>query len=151
MASYALSGQDTITLNNRVLADLPDGSPAELTYPNETASVKTGKNGNSIYGYNASGEQAELKLRVLRGSADDKWLNNLRAQQKANFAGTVLLSGQIVKKVGDGSGNITSDTYVLSGGVFTKNNEAKVNVEGDTEQSVTQYVIKFSSAPRALT
>lgn len=151
MPAIALSGSDTINLNNRVLADLADGNCVELTFPNDIANVKTGKNGNSIYGLNESGKQCEVKVRVLRASDDDKFLNGLLVQQQANFAGTILLIGQFVKKIGDGTGAITSDTYVMSGGVFTKQVEGKNNVEGDTEQSVSIYTMKFSNAPRAIT
>jgi len=151
MASVALSGADTININGRVLVDFADGMVGDLTFPNDIANVKTGKNGNSLYGLNESGKQAELKLRLIRGSSDDKYLNGQMAQQQLNFAGTVLLVGQFIKKIGDGQGNITSDTYVTSGGVFTKQVEAKMNVEGDTEQSVAIYTIKFSNAPRSIT
>lgn len=151
MSTIALSGSDTVNINNRVLSDLADGNCVELTYPNDIANVKTGKNGNSIYGLNESGKQCEVKLRIVRGSNDDKFLNNLLVQQNANFAGTVLVIGQFIKKLGDGAGNITSDTYVLSGGVFTKQVEGKTNVEGETEQSIAMYTLKFSNAPRAIT
>lgn len=151
MPSVALSGSDTITINNTILADLADGNCVELTYPNDIANVKTGKNGNSIYGFNASGKQAEVKIRVLRGSDDDKFLNNLLAQQQANFEGTVLAIGEFIKKIGDGSGNVTNDTYIMSGGIFSKQIEGRSNVEGESEQSVAIYTIKFSNAPRVLT
>lgn len=148
MAAVAMSGSDTITINNRNITDLADGDCVELTFPNEIAQVKTGKNGNSIYALNEQGKQAEVKLRLIRGSADDKFMNNLLAQQQANFAGFVLMLGQFIKKVGDGSGNITSDIYILSGGVFSKQVEGKDNVEGDVAQSVSMYSLKFSNAPR---
>lgn len=151
MSTIALSGSDTITINNRVFADLADGNCIEMTFPNDIANVKTGKNGNSIYGLNESGKQCELKVRVVRGSADDKYLNNLLAQQQGNFAGWPLMIGQFIKKIGDGLGNISSDTYIMSGGIFTKQPEAKTNVEGETEQSIAIYTIKFSNAPRVLT
>ncbi len=151
MATVSMSGDDTVVINKRVLADFADGSIAELTYPNEIAMVKTGKNGNSIYGFNASGKQIDVKLRIMRGSADDKFLNGLLSQQQANFAGFPLMIANFVKKIGTGAGKIISDTYVLSGGVFTKMVEAKSNVEGDTEQSVSIYMLKFSNSPRALT
>ncbi len=151
MSTIALSGDDTVNINGTVLSDLADGNCVELTFPNDIANVKTGKNGNSIYGLNESGKQCEVKLRIIRASADDKLLNNLLAQQQANFAGTVLVTGQFIKKIGDGQGNITSDTYIMSGGVFTKIPEAKTNVEGETEQSVAMYTLKFSNAPRVLT
>src|SRR5665213_701306 len=148
MSSIALSGNDTININNTVLNDLADGNAVEMTFPNDIAQVKTGKNGNSIYGLNETGKQCEVKVRVIRVSSDDKFLNGLLAQQQANFAGTVLLIGQFIKKLGDGLGNITSDTYIMSGGVFTKIPEAKSNVEGDSEQSVSIYTMKFSNSPR---
>ncbi len=151
MSAVSLSGSDTININNTVLADLADGNCVDLTFPNDIGNVKTGKNGNSIYVFNESGKQCEVKIRVLRASADDKFLNNLLAQQQANFAGTVLMTGQFIKKVGDGLGNISSDTYIMGGGIFTKIPEAKTNTEGETEQSVTIYTIKYSNAPRVLT
>lgn len=151
MSTVALTGSDTVMINNQLITDLADGNCVELTFPNDIAQVKTGKNGNAIYGLNESGKQCEMKLRVIRGSDDDKFLNNLLANQANNFAGFPLMIGQFVKQVGDGSGNIAADTYITSGGVFTKRIEAKSNVEGDTEQSVSIYTIKFSNAPRVIT
>lgn len=151
MAKIALSGNDTVTINNQVLADFADGTCVELTFPNEIANVKTGKNGNAIFGLNASGVQAEAKLRMVRGGADDKFLLGLLTQQNANFAGAVLIQGTFIKKLGDGAGNVTSDTYILSGGIFVKIPEGKTNVEGETEQSVAIYALKFSQAIRVIT
>jgi hypothetical protein len=147
MPAVALSGNDTININNQVLVGLADANAVEITFPNEIANVKIGKNGNAIYGLNTTGQQSECKIRVLRGSADDKFLNNLWTQQQNNFSGTVLLLGQFIKKIGDGQGNITSDTYIMSGGVFTKGIDAKTNVEGDVDQSVSVYTIKFANSP----
>jgi hypothetical protein len=150
MATIALSGNDTMSINNTQLTDLADGNCVELSFPNDIANVKTGKNGNSIYGLNESGKQCEVKLRVIRGGATDKFLLSLLSNQQANFAGTVLMIGEFIKKLGDGQGNITSDSYVLSGGVFTKIPEAKSNVEGETEQSIAMWTLKFSNAPRVI-
>jgi hypothetical protein len=151
MASVTLSGADTIILNDRVFADLADGDCAKLDFPNELANVKTGKNGNSIYGFNETGKQANFSLRLLRGSADDKFLNGLLAQQSANFAGFTLLKGEFIKKLGDGQGAIASDTYVVSGGIFAKQVPASTNTEGNTDQSVAVYEFKFANAPRSIT
>lgn len=151
MSTIALSGNDTVIINNRSFSDFADGNVAELTFPNDIANVKTGKDGNSIYGLNESGKQAEFKLRLIRGSADDKFLNGLLAQQQLNFAGFPLMTGQFIKKIGNGLGQIQNDTYITSGGVFTKQVEAKSNVEGESEQSVAIYTLKFSNAPRVIT
>lgn len=151
MSTIALTGSDTIMINNRIFSDLATGNCVELTFPNEIASVKTGKNGNSIYGLNEMGKQCELKIHLIRGASDDKFMNSLLSQQQANFAGFPLMIGQFIKKLGDGQGNILNDTYIMSGGIFTKQVEAKTNVEGDSEQSVAMYTLKFSLSPRALT
>jgi hypothetical protein len=151
MATVSLTGSDLIIINQRVISDLADGDVANLEFPNNIAEVKTGKNGNSIYALNESGKNSELTLRVIRGSGDDKFLNQLLSNQNINFASTVLMVGEFVKKVGDGQGNITNDTYVCAGGIFMKLVPAKSNVDGDTGQSVSEYKIKFSNTPRVLT
>ena len=151
MSTVALTGNDTFVLNNRVFTDFADAMYAELTYPNDIASVKTGKNGNSIYGYNASGRQGEIKLRLVRGSSDDKFMLGLLAAQQAAFENTVLMIGQFIKKIGDGTGVAGSDTYICSGGIFAKQPGAKSNAEGETEQSVVEYDIKFSNIVRVIT
>ncbi len=151
MSTIAMSGSDTIIINNRSLSDLATGTCVELTFETDIANVKTGKNGNAIYGLNETGKQATAKIYVLRGSPDDKFLNGQMAQQNLNFAGTVLAIGQFIKKIGDGRGNITSDTYIMSGGIYSKQVEAKTNVEGEAEQSIAMYTLKFANAPRVLT
>lgn len=151
MSSMALSGNDSLTLNDYVFSDFSDENVVEVTFPSDIATVKTGKNGNSIFGLNETGKQCELKIRLIRGTADDSFMQNLLTQQQANFAGTILLQGQFVKKVGDGKGNITSDTYILGGGVYTKQVEGKSNVAGDTDQSIVMYMMKFATVYRVLT
>lgn len=150
MATISLSGSDTIVINERVLVDFADQNVAELTFPNEIAALKTGKNGNVVYAQNETGRQADLALRVIMGSSDDKFLNNLWVQQQNNFSGFVLMTGQFTKKVGDGAGNITNIIYDASGGIFLKGIEAKTNVEGETDQSVAIYTMRFAVAPRAI-
>lgn len=153
MGAIALSGNDTINISGTVLSDLADGNCVELTFPNDISNVKIGKNGNAIYGLNTTGQMCETKIRVLRGSSDDQTLLALLNAQQQNYQGSVLLSGQFIKKIGDGQGNVTSDTYTLGGGTFTKIPEAKTNVEGETEQSVAIYTIKWANSPtvRAIT
>jgi len=151
MAVTAMSGNDTIILNNNVFTGLADGDFAKLSFPNKIANVKIGKNGNAIYGLNQTGKMAEFDLRLIRGSADDQFMNALLLQQQNNFQAFPLMFGTFVKLIGDGSGNVKNDTYIVSGGVFVEQVMAKSNAEGDTEQSVSIYKINFSNAPRALT
>lgn len=151
MSSVALTGNDTIIINGRILNDLADADAATLDFPNDKAAAKVGKNGNVVYAYNATGKLCNVTLRIVRGSDDDKYLNALMIQQDANFAGTVLNDGEFIKKIGNGQGKVLKDIYIMSGGLFTKGVNAKSNSEGDTEQSVSVYSLVFANAPRALT
>lgn len=148
--TVSLTGNDTVVIAGQVLNDFADGDNADLTFPNELMAVKTGKNGNSIYAFNATGRQCDFKIRVIRGSSDDKFLNSLLQQMLEDPATFILLDGQMTKRTGDGQGNITYDTYIVSGGVFTRNVPAKSNVEGDTEQAVVVYEMKFTNSNRAI-
>lgn len=150
MATVSLSGNDTLKINNRSLTDLADGEVGKISFPNELVGVKTGKNGNSLYGFNHTGKQCELTLRLIRGSADDKFMLSLLTQMQNNFPGFPLLTGQFIKVVGDGKGNVVNDTYVLSGGIFSKQVEADSNAEGSTDQSVAIYTLKFTVSPRVV-
>lgn len=150
MAIVSLTGQDTILINNRVLTDLADGDVANLTFPNDLMSVKIGKNGNSLYAFNETGEEVDVELRVIRGSDDDKFLLGILNTMKRDPASFVLINGEFVKRVGDGQGNVTRDLYTMSGGIMFKNIDAKDNTEGDTDQSVAMFTMKFTNAPRSL-
>lgn len=151
MATVVLCGKDTIKINDRIFNDLMDGDTAALTFPNDLSNVKTGKNGNSVYAFNYSGRQCEFVLRLARGSSDDSFLNNLLATYKNDPALFTLLEGEFIKNLGDGAGNLKQDIYILSGGVFKKEVEAKENAEGDTEQAIAVYSLLFTNAPRSLT
>ena len=146
----SLTGRDVIKINTRILNDLADGDVGNLSFPNDLVALKTGKNGNSIYAFNYSGRQCEVTLRILRGSSDDLFMNNLLALMKNDPAGFSLLTGEFSKVIGDGSGNTKFDTYIMSGGVFKKQPDVKENVDGDTEQAIAIYSLLFSNAPRAI-
>lgn len=151
MPTVALVGSDTIKINQRLITDLPDGDVLKLTYDTDSVTVKVGKNGNTIYAQNESGKMAKVELRVMRGSADDKFLLSLMTLQNSNLPGFVLMSSELVKRIGDGQGNVTADNYLLAGGVFHKLVETTSNVEGEKEQAVATYMLTFGSAARALT
>lgn len=149
MPTYALSGNDTIQIAGRILSNLGDGDVCKLTFPNELVAVKTGKNGNSIFNLNATGQQADVVVRVIRGSADDRFLQSLLTLMLADLPAFVLMPGYFVKRIGNGIGGIRQDTYLLSGGVFVKGVEAAENVEGATDPAISVFPLKFSNATRA--
>lgn len=150
MAVMRLVGSDTVIIGERTFTDFGADEIGSLKFTTDIATVKTGKNGNAIFAANESGNQATLELKLLRGGDDDKHLQTKMAAYKTNPIAFTLLSGSVTKNIGDGAGNSTYDTYVLTGGVFTKNVDVVMNVSGDTEQAMSVYTIQFAVAPRAI-
>jgi hypothetical protein len=150
MAVYAVTSDDTITIGNRALVDLADADTTKVDIPNDMADVKTGKNGNGIISRNRQGDNANVTLRLVRGSSDDAYMQNLLTAARNNWVGQTLLKGQFIKMLGDGNGNVVRDIYSLSGGVFLKNVAGLENVNGETEQAVAVYELKFVNVSRSL-
>lgn len=144
----SLTGKDTIIIAGRVLNDFADGDTCKLDYPNDLSVMKTGKNGNTIYAYQYSGLQCTVELRVLLGSTDDGFLNGLLSLFNQNPPAFTLMTGEFIKNIGDGNGNIKPISYVLSGGAFKKQVPAVENADGDTNQAIAVYSLHFSNAPR---
>lgn len=147
----SLTGDDTILINGQNLVDFADGDTAVLDFPNDLTMAKTGKDGNSVFAFNNTGRQCTLVLRLLRAGADDIFLNNLFNLYVNSPASFSLLTGEFIKNVGDGAGNISQDIYQLSGGIFKRGVNVKENADGDTEQAIAIWNLLFTNAPRSLT
>lgn len=144
--SVSLSGDDVLQIAGRVLANFADGDVALLKFEEDLAVVKAGKDGNTIFASKEAGRVATLDIRVLLGSKDDQFLNSLMQSQQADFSSFVLMDGFFTKRIGDGKSKITSKIYQCSGGIFSRRPDAKNNVDGDTEQSVAVYHMKFGNS-----
>lgn len=149
-AIFTVTSADTLTLNGHVFNDLGTDDITTITFPTPNITRKTGKNGNTVYAQNAQGLNCDLVLKLLRGSADDQYMQQLISTSPADFPSTQLLSGTFVKRLGDGQGNVISDTYTLTGGVISKLVDGKENVSGDTSQAEAIYNIIFASGQRSL-
>lgn len=148
-STYALTGKDTIIINDIPLTDFADGDIGNLEIPNNLFAMQTGKDGNTIFALDESGQNATLTVRVLMSSNDDKRLNGL-IPKSDSFAETILMTGAVVKQVGDGQGNVSYNTYTLAGGMIQKKPDIKTNVNGDTTQAVVTYTIMFANGNRAI-
>lgn len=151
METFSLLGNDTVKIGDRILSDFASGEIAKVSYATELATVKTGKNGNTIYVQNSSGFQANLEIKVIRGSADDKVMQSYLTSYRSNPTGYVLQNAEVSKRIGDGLGNVKADTYLFTGGIPTKQVEMVVNVEGDVEQAISAYTWVFAVSDRAIT
>lgn len=150
MAVYALTGNDNLILSERVIRDFTDGSTIEISYQNDRVGMSTGKNANTVYATNKQGLNVTVTLRIIRGSADDKWLNGLSIQQERDLPTFSVINGSFSKRVGNGFGEVTFDEYILLGGVFQKYADVQENLVGETEQGTAVYTLIFSEAKRAL-
>ncbi len=150
MGIYSLTGNDTLVLNERVIKGYTDNSTIEIAFQNDRVGVSTGKDGNTVFATNEQGWNATLTLRIIRGSADDKWLNGLSVQQGQDLPSFTLFNGAFSKRVGNGFGKVTYDTYTLLGGAFSKYVDTQENLVGDTEQGTTVYTITFAQVKRSV-
>lgn len=148
-STYALTGKDTIIINDIPLTDFADGDIGNLEIPNNLFAMQTGKDGNTIFALDESGQNATLTVRVLMSSNDDKRLNGL-IPKSDSFAETILMTGAVVKQVGDGQGNVSYNTYTMAGGLISKKPNIKTNVNGDTTQAVVEYTIMFANGNRSI-
>lgn len=153
--SVSLTGSDTTILSklgnqDRILKDLADGDCVNIDIPNNLAEVKSGKDQNAIIAFNSSGQVVNVTLRIIAGSPDDKFLNSEIASYKGNNAGYILLSGEFIKRVGNGAGVVSNIIYKFSNGLIQKYPTAKENQDGDTEQSLSIYNLIFARIDRII-
>lgn len=147
---YALTGNDTFILNDRVFNEFADGSTITITFPNEKTGHTTGKNGNTVYATDKQGLNAEVELRLIAGGKDDIWLNGLGIEQESDLPTFALLNGSFTKRIGDGTGNVRFINYVLLGGVVRQNIDSSENLQGETEQGIAIWRLFFAQAERAI-
>lgn len=145
MPEVSLTGQDTVQIDGIIFETLGDGTPFDITFPNDLGMVKAGKNGNTLYAKNEMGRVCDISLRVLLGGTDDKYLNGRLIQWIQDPSTFTLLTAMFVKRVGDGEGNIESKIYNCTGGFFKRQVEAKTSAESDTDQSIAVYQLTFGN------
>lgn len=150
MATVALTGKDVFILDERVFSGFGDGDVVLVDFPNTLAEMKTGKNGNGVGAANSSGLNATITIKVLRGGSDDKWLNSRFNQFINDSVSFSMFSGSFVKRIGNGSGNVTDDIYKISGALPNKMPNTKDNTDGDVEQSQSIYVLSAFNVRRSI-
>lgn len=141
MSQYSLAGKDTIVFSGLgdISEDLANGDVGSITIPNELINMAVGKNSNAIYALDEEGKRFNMIIRVLKGSKTDVNMLNKYHTSLKNFAELILLNGTLTKQLGDGFGNLKYWTFSLEGVAISKAPGAKINVNGDVEQAVTEY------------
>lgn len=134
------SANTTVTLNGRALVDLAQGDAVSIEFPNETSSKTMGINSSSVVKFRMDRNSANVKIKVLKASTDDVFLNSALNQEKPT-----VFSGSIKTNFSrDGVDGV--DSYALENGTITKRPaDTKNNVDGD---EVMEYELNFVSAVR---
>jgi hypothetical protein len=150
MGATAITGKDTIVFNGHLFHDFADGDCGKVVYDEDLTKTKAGKDGNFVVALNQGGRVATVSLRIILGSADDKYLNGLLSNFLSDPSGYVLDLGTLFKRVGDGTGKVNTIVYQLIGGAPKKQPEAKLNTDGDTNQAVSEWTWIFGQVPRSV-
>lgn len=151
MTQFVLTGDDSLIIDDiDINKDFPNGDTAVIEFQNNLAGMATGKDLNTVFAKDESGNNFRMTIRVLRNSKSDIYLNGKQILQTEDFPAFVLLTGSFSKRLGDGLGNVTYDGYTLNGMIFEKKVPAKANLNGDTEQGVSTYVLIGAAGQRVM-
>lgn len=150
MSTFSITGADTLTLWDRSFTDFATGDASKIDFPNDLFVMKSGKNGNTIFAKNATGNNGMLEMHLMRGSSDDAFMTQKLAELNQDPPSFILGQGTFVKRLGDGNGTVIRDTYQLTAGCIMKNPATKDNADGDTEQSVSIWTIGFAVAEKGI-
>lgn len=148
--SVVLAQNDTIRLNDQVLSTLANEDCGKVTFPNELAKVAVDKQGNGLLTINNEGLICDLEARLVMAQADDQYLNSLLAQQMPPNLAPTIISGVVTKNFADQAGNITSVQLTLSGGVIVKGIDMIIAANGNTEQVIAPWRLRFASWSRQI-
>lgn len=148
----AYTGQDTLQLKDYqgwfTLSDFADGAVAELSAPNEIATVTTGYNGNGLGAHNEPGRQRQLTLRLVKASQDDKRLNESLELWKKRDPRFKPFKMSFTKNITHSDGNVTHDTVECYFGLPAAVPSTSTDTTGNVEQVVSTYSITFADYKR---
>lgn len=144
MEKFVLTGDDTFIVNGQVITDMANGDVVTVVMDNDISATVVGKNKNTIIAKDEQGALGTVTFRLLKGTSQDRMMNNYYKTYVADSATFILGTGSMSKRLGDGSGNVTFDNYMLKAGHFNRQpSEATINVNGSTDQAVTVYSMRF--------
>ena len=148
----AYTSKDLIQLEDLngkwTLSDFADGTIAQLETPNEQSTVTTGYNGNSLGAHNEPGRQRRFTIRLVKGSSDDKRLNESYELWKERDMRFKPLKGWFTKNIGHEDGSLSQDTTECYFGLPNGVPVALTDTNGNTEQDVSVYTIVFGNSKR---
>lgn len=130
------------------LSDFADGTVAELSAPNELATVVTGYNGNGLGAHNEPGRQRGLTLRLVKGSSDDKRINESYELWKQRDSRFRPFAVSLTKNISHSNGSTTHDTVECYFGLPTGVPTQSIDTTGNVDQVVSIYTLTFADYKR---
>jgi len=138
----------------RTITSFADGDYARVTFPNDIMNFTIGKNRNMLAAYNAMGTLAELELRLLRGSKEDKFLQDQFPTFASDELSFSFIFAKVIKNLGVSNEGATASTieeiYTLNNGIISKAPEIVSNVSGSTDQGVVVWQVRFAEFTRTV-
>lgn len=150
LGTVSLTGNDSIKIAGRIFTDLANGDAVQFEPPNNIGEADKGKNGNAIFALNETGTIVEVTIRLILASPDDKFLNSQIALWRNDTATYPLMGAEFTKRTGDGRGQVNNVIYKLSGGYPMRYPAQSTNVEGNVEQSIAVWQLRFANADRII-
>lgn len=153
MATF-LPQEISFVFNGRPLTNFADLSIIDLQPTDDTGTMKIAADGSAIFAPNIQSEQHTLNFRLVKGSADDIFINSAKKSVAISGglkSGTAFSNVSIVRPLSREDGTIIRETVICTGGVFYQNVAITINLEGDTESLVTPYNMLFRKIERILT
>lgn len=136
------------------ITSFADGDYARVTFPNDIMNFTIGKNRNMLAAYNAMGTLAELELRLLRGSKEDKFLQDQFPTFTSDSLSFSFIFAKVIKNLGVSNEGATAstieETYTLNNGIISKAPEIISNVSGSTDQGVVVWQVRFAEFTRTV-
>lgn len=150
----AYTGVDTLQVTDFqgdfTLSDFADGTVAELSAPNELATVTTGYNGNGLGAHNEPGRQRILTLRLVKASADDKRINETYELWKNRDMRFKPLEMSFTKNITHSDGNVTHDIVNCYFGLPSAPPVQSIDTTGNVDQVVSVYTFTFANYKRII-
>lgn len=133
-----------------IISDLANATVVELAADTELSTITTGYNGNGLGAHNEPGRQRLATLRLVKASGDDKRLNENYTLWKNRDSNFKPLKASFTKQIAHSDGSISTDTLYCYFGLPSGQPGASQNTEGDTEQVVSVYTIRFADHDRVI-
>jgi len=127
---------------NETIIQLANAAAISVAFPNQTGNLEVFK-GGATFAIDVSASKADLKVRVIKGNDDDYFFNQKVSDILTKKATAKAMIATVIGNFGDGSGMVRKMTATLTFGFVNKRADFVNNVNGDTEQAISEYTINF--------